>query len=236
MFTTLLVIAIAAATIGAAFGSGITYLAVRPLIDRLCAELADASWKLTHDPLTTLNNRTGLQTIHTALAASGNPQPIAVILIDIDRFKDVNDTHSHDAGDELLTEVAARIEEIAEVFGGSAARLSGDEFAVVAPHNGHQLHRLAEMLTTGVAAPVEIHTDDGMATVAVTASLGIAVASSAEVLENALHHADTAMFHAKRQGGDRHVIHAPGMTMPARKPRKGPRPRDLHRRTHGGGQ
>ncbi|MFI5489219.1 GGDEF domain-containing protein [Micromonospora echinaurantiaca] len=219
---------IVAVTLGAAGG----YLATRPTINRLRAALADAAWQLTHDPLTGLLNRTGLRTVHTAMAASGGPQRIIVMLIDLDQFKEVNDTYGHDAGDDLLMEVADRLGQLADAYGGSVARLSGDEFAAILPIRGHGISRLADLFTTVIAAPVKVQADSGPVTV--TASVGIAsVASTDSLGEFALHRADIAMYHAKQQGGDRHVLYAPGMTMPDRKRRRGPRLRDLRRDQRG---
>ena len=235
MFTTPLVIAtLVATTLGATIGFGITYLLTRPVIRRLRGELADAAWALTHDPLTGLHNRAGLRTIHTALAASDEPQPIVIVLVDLDMFKEVNDTHGHDTGDNVLIEISDRLEQLAAICGGNAARLSGDEFAAVLPLRRHPVTDLAELFNTVIAEPVKVHVDSGVVTITVTASLGVAIVSSTDPLaDTALHHADTAMYHAKREGGNRHVIYTPGMTMPERKRRRGPRLRDV-RRDHGG--
>ena len=228
MFTTPLVIAtLVAATLGAAISFLVNHLAARSTINRLRTKLADAVWQLTHDPLTGLHNRTGLRAIHTATATSGEPQPIVAVLIDLDLFKEVNDTHGHDAGDELLKAAADRIGQLAALFGGHAARLSGDEFVAIMPLGRHRLTSLAEQFTAVIAEPVEVRPDNRPVTVEITASLGIAVASSTDLLEGvALYHADMAMYHAKQQGGNRHVLHQPGMTMPGHPPRRGPRLRD----------
>jgi diguanylate cyclase (GGDEF)-like protein len=231
VFTTPLVIAIlAAATLGAALGLLTSRTATRYIIARLRAELADAVWKLTHDPLTGLHNRTGLRATHTATT---QPRPIVAVLIDLDRFKEINDAHSHTAGDDLLKATARRIGQLAALHGGHAARLSGDEFAAIMPLDATPLANMAEQFTTVIAEPVEIHPDNGPITLRVTASLGIAVASSTDPLESvALHHADMAMYHAKREGGNRHALYTPGMTMPDRTPRRGPRLRDQRRTRH----
>ncbi len=238
MFTTPLVIAtLVAATLGTAIGFVIRHGATRPVIARLRAELADAVWQLTHDPLTGLHNRTGLRAIHTATAASAEPQQLVAMLIDLDMFKEVNDAHSHTAGDDLLKATGIRIERLAASYGGHAARLSGDEFAAIMPLDGTRLASMAELFTTVIAEPVEVNADDGPVTVTITASLGVAVASSTDLLEGvALHHADLAMYHAKQQGGNRHVLHQPGMTMPGHQPRRGPRLRDRRRNQNGSGE
>jgi len=228
VFTTPLVIAtLVAATLGAVIGFLISHGATRPIIARLRAALADAVWQLTHDPLTGLHNRTGLRAIHTATAASAEPRQLVAMLIDLDLFKEINDAHSHTAGDDLLKATAIRIGRLAAFYGGHAARLSGDEFAAIMPLDHGRLTSMAELFTTVIAEPVEVHADDGPVTVAITASLGVAVASSTDLLEGvALHYADMAMYHAKQQGGNRHVLHQPGMTMPGHRPRRGQRLRD----------
>ena len=226
-----LVIAIATAVLSA----GMAYLVIRRVLDRLRAELPHACWRLAHDQLTGLHNRMGLQT----LTAGGerNDQPIAVMLIDLDGFKEVNDTYGHGAGDELLLTIAARIAELAEAHGGDAARLSDDEFTVTIPGGDRHLPQLADLVNAVIAEPLEISTDDGAVTIAVTASLGVAVLHRDEELDSvALRHADAAMYHAKHQGGNCHVLYRAGMTMPAHEPRRGPRPRDLHRRAEDGGK
>lgn len=233
MSTTLLVIATVAATLGAGAG----YLATRPTTHRLRAELADAAWQLTHDPLTGLLNRTGLRTVHATIAAAGDPQPIIVMLIDLDQFKAINDTHSHDAGDDLLMETADRLDQLAHTYGGTVARLSGDEFAAILPVRHHPLSDIADRFNTVIAAPVKVQADSGPITVTVTASLGIATVASTDPLQDiALHRADTAMYHAKYQGGDRHILYASGMTMPDSVRRRGPRLRDLRRDQRGGAE
>ncbi len=234
MFTTLLVIAtIVAATLGV----GVGRLAARPTINRLRAEMADAAWHLTHDPLTGLLNRTGLHTVHAAIAESGKPQPIIVILIDLDRFKEVNDTHSHDAGDDLLRQTADRLAQLAQTYGGIVARLAGDEFVAILPLRQHGITDPAQRFNAAIAEPVKVQTDRSPVTVTITASLGIAIVANTDPLEYiALHRADTAMYHAKQQGGGRHVLYAPGMTMPDHERRRGPRPRDLRHDRRGSGK
>ncbi|SDT12587.1 GGDEF domain-containing protein [Actinoplanes derwentensis] len=236
MFTTPLVIAtLVAVTLGAVIGFLTGRRATRLIIARLRDDLADKVWQLTHDPLTGLNNRSGLRAIHTAIAAS-EPRQIVTVLIDLDLFKEVNDAYGHDAGDDLLKAAAVRITRLAALYSGHAARLAGDEFAVIAPLDATRLAHMALLFTNVIAEPVEVRTDDGPALVTVTASLGIAVASSTDLLEGvALHHADLAMYHAKQQGGNQYVLYRAGMTMPTRPPRRGPRLRDQRRTPNGGG-
>ncbi|KXK59538.1 hypothetical protein AWW66_23645 [Micromonospora rosaria] len=230
MFTTPLVIAsIVAATLGAAVG----YLATRPTTRRLRTELADAAWHLTHDPLTGLLNRTGLRAIHAVINAATGPQPIIVMLIDLDDFKEVNDRYGHDAGDDVLMEIGDRITRIIHTHGGIAARLSGDEYAALLPVPHQPVGDIADRTAAAIATPISVQADTRVATITVTASVGIARVASTDALEEvALHRADIAMYHAKHHGGG-HSLYTPGMTMPDRQRRRGPRLRDLRR--HQGG-
>jgi diguanylate cyclase (GGDEF)-like protein len=203
-----------------------------PTIRRLRAASADAVWWLGHDPLTGMFNRVGLYGAHT-LAAQGDPQPILILLIDLDDFKPVNDTHGHDVGDDLLVEIGDRITEAADMFGGVAARLAGDEFAVILPVRDHDLPRIADLFVTVVGRPVELTHAEDPVKVTVRASVGMAAAESTDPLGDAgLRRADIAMYHAKHHGGNQYAIYEPGMTMPDGTPRRGPRLRDL--RQNGG--
>ncbi|MFI7609256.1 diguanylate cyclase domain-containing protein [Micromonospora sp. NPDC049366] len=224
MFTTPAVIASTAA----ALALGLCSLYLTTALRRTRAALADAAWKLAHDPLTGLLNRAGLLATHTALART--PQPILVLLIDLDEFKTINDTHGHETGDDLLVEVGDRINQVATLHGGTAARLSGDEYAALLPACGSDPTRVAEAFVVLIAQPVQLTVGGDIVKVDPTASVGVAVVDSTDTLDDiALHRADIAMYHAKRHGGNRHVRYTPGMSMPASRPRRGPRVRDLHR-------
>ena len=208
------------------------WLTARPLIRRLRAELADAAWWLGHDPLTGMLNRVGFYAAHTAVAST--PQPVVILLIDLDDFKHVNDTHGHDTGDDLLIEIGDRISEVADMFGGTAARLSGDEFAVLLPVREHGHARTADLFLDAIAQPVQLATDDATVTVTVTASIGVSIAESSDPLDDvALRRADVAMYHAKHAGGNRYTVYEPGMTMPTSEHRRGPRLRDLRQQHRG---
>ncbi|MBB5871920.1 diguanylate cyclase (GGDEF)-like protein [Allocatelliglobosispora scoriae] len=236
MFTTLLVITTIHTAItftaGACAGFALGYLAGWPTAEQLRAELADAVWQLAHDPLTGLYNRRGLRTAHTALATSDPSQPIIAVLLDIDDFKEINDEFGHDTGDELLTVIANRLEPLVAAYGGSLARHSGDEYAAILPARRYGIFEIGERIKAAISAPIQLHGQDGPETV-LTASIGIAFADSTEPLQAALHRADTAMYHAKTQGGNQHILHTPGMTMPDPKHRRGPRLRD-RRHDHSG--
>ena len=122
----------------------------------------------------------------------------AVALLDLNRFKHVNDTLGHAAGDQLLIEIARRL--AAGVAGADiVARLGGDEFTVVFADlstPAHAVQRLQALLAEVLAEPVDIH---GIS-IAVDAAAGIAVGPASGGLPELLRRADVAMYQAKRQG------------------------------------
>ncbi|MER7457317.1 diguanylate cyclase [Micromonospora sp. NPDC126480] len=193
-----------------------------PTIRRLRNRLADAIWQLEHDPVTGMLNRTGLLAAHATLTDTAGP--IIVVLIDLDDFKPVNDTHGHDRGDDVLAAIGARITDIAALHGGTAARLAGDEYAALLPARAGDLARVADTFVALISQPVHPTTDGEPITV--TASVGLALAEATDPIDEvALRRADIAMYHAKNNGRNRHAVYEPGMAMPATE-RRGPRLRD----------
>ncbi|ROP26968.1 sensor domain-containing protein [Pseudokineococcus lusitanus] len=186
-------------------GAGAPYLLllVEDVTERRAAE-ERLSHLATHDGLTGLANRALLrERLEEAVAAAGRGEGAAGLLfVDLDGFKAVNDGHGHAAGDEVLRQVAARLEHV--VAGqGTAARLGGDEFAVVVPSAGAaQLQVLAGLLLAEVRRPVRL--PDG-ATTAVGASIGLRRTHGGVDAEELLGGADAAMYEAKRSGGGRVV-------------------------------
>jgi diguanylate cyclase (GGDEF)-like protein len=163
--------------------------------------VASASRRLrhqaTHDSLTDLSNRSELYELgERALAAAQRDGTLAaLLLIDLDRFKEVNDTMGHEQGDRLLVDVAARLRGLLR-RSDILARLGGDEFAVLAclPHRG-ALGEVATRLHAALARPFEI---DGVA-IELGASIGIAVQPDhGDDVSTLLRHADVAMYEAKR--------------------------------------
>jgi diguanylate cyclase len=214
---------------GACVGSALAGLGAWRIIDRLRAELADAAWQLAHDPLTGLYNRRGLLTAHAAFAAARPGQPIVALLIDLDRFKEINDDHGHHVGDEVLIEIAERLAHIGTIYGGEIARLSGDEYAALFAVREHGITQIPEAILAAISAPIEVQAHSGPMVITLTASIGVAVVDSTDPFEDiALYRADVAMYHAKRGGRNRHAFYTPGMTMPSSEARFGQRLRDLH--------
>lgn len=153
-----------------------------------------------HDGLTALPNRTHFhERLEKALNASDLQRPaLALLYLDLDGFKAINDTHGHEAGDELLKIIAARLTRA--VRGGDmVSRLGGDEFAcLVAGSIGRQhLERLAAKVFDAVSAPMKI----GRLELRVRPSIGIAICpADGEAADALLNNADAAMYHAKRHG------------------------------------
>lgn len=153
-----------------------------------------------HDPLTSLPNRTLFNDRLEQAVAIGRRTGlrVAVMLIDLDNFKTVNDTLGHGVGDGLLTEVAKRLSDQARET-DTIARLGGDEFAVVLPQiqSPENLSVIAERIITSIGEPMVL---DGHE-VQVGASIGIAIfPDDAEDIESMIAHADMAMYSAKEDG------------------------------------
>lgn len=164
------------------------------------------------DPLTGLLNRTAFNDRLAAATADADPAaPPAVLFVDVDDFKGINDTLGHAAGDELLLAVAARLS--ADVRGDDVvARLGGDEFALLlVDADADRLRDVADRLLAAVRLPVQI----AGRTVTVTASIGGALGGSGCTAEELLHRADTAMYSAKHGGKDSRALSA---TTPALAP------------------
>jgi diguanylate cyclase (GGDEF)-like protein len=151
-----------------------------------------------HDGLTSLPNRGHFreQLAHTLSQSSPPTAHLAVLVLDLDGFKHVNDTHGHAAGDELLCIIAARLHRAVRAE-DMVSRLGGDEFACLLSGvpNQAQLRRLACKLFDAIAAPVRI----GDIRLAVRPSIGIArYPLDGDTPEALLKHADLAMYQAKR--------------------------------------
>ena len=177
------------------------------------AAARDRRWAWT-DPLTDLPNRRHFLARMEELGAAGTARSsLAVIALDIDRFKLVNDLHGHAAGDEVLRAVAGRM--LAALPDGALlARVGGEEFLAVLPGGGARAGcDLADRLRGVVSdRPVRLPDCAGGGTLAVTVSAGIAIddeglCASAAGIELLLSRADTAMRQAKRSGRDRSVRH-----------------------------
>jgi diguanylate cyclase (GGDEF)-like protein len=166
------------------------------LLDRLRQEAADRQHQALHDSLTGLANRTLFSTrLDAALAARSDQSVVAVMLIDLDGFKEVNDTLGHHTGDSLLQKISVALVRAVGAK-GLVARLGGDEFAIVIPNvtSRADVAALAHDALTAAERPVAI---DGLA-LEVRASLGIALAPDhGDQAAALLRQADIAMYQAK---------------------------------------
>jgi len=160
----------------------------------------------THDPLTRLPNRTSFaeRLAEALVLAQRHPeQTYAVLFIDLDEFKSINDSLGHVAGDQVLVAVSERMRNTLEDR-DFVARIGGDEFAIVCGRNDvHELEIFVDRIQDALVRPIEI---DGRV-VYNTASIGIALMhSDTETSEDVLRNADTAMYHAKSLGRARHAF------------------------------
>ncbi len=156
----------------------------------------------THDPLTSLPNRILLSDRFTiALALSRRTRnKLAVLMLDLDRFKAVNDSMGHDVGDQLLKAVGKRLESTMRKS-DTVARIGGDEFIVVLPQipQANEAAKLAQRILDEFREPFVF--DDRR--LRVTTSIGVAVCpEDGKDIESLLKNADTAMYWAKEQGRD----------------------------------
>jgi diguanylate cyclase (GGDEF)-like protein len=160
-----------------------------------------------HDELTGLPNRTLLHDrLEQAVAKAKRSGGVAAVLfVDLDRFKTINDHHGHHVGDQTLVAVADRLRRAVRPA-DTLARLAGDEFVIVCEElqDAATAENVAKRIADALARPVDL---DGVGTVDVSASVGIAFAGrGTDLPEVILQDADAAMFEAKRGGGARYVI------------------------------
>ena len=153
----------------------------------------------THDPLTGLANRTLFDEllVRAAYRADRSGRPVAVLYLDLDGFKDVNDVFGHPSGDRVLSETSRRLEAVVRP-GDMVARMGGDEFVVLCEHLAEpsDAEKIATRIVQAVGKPIPLAT--GVATV--TASVGIALGEPGETAASLIGRADEAMYRMK-QGG-----------------------------------
>lgn len=181
-------------TEGAVLGAVIS---MTDVTDRRRAEQALTRQAL-HDPLTDLANRALLSDrLRQAIARQDRqPDPFALLLLDLDGFKLVNDSLGHQAGDQVLLAIARRFQGCLRAS-DTVARLGGDEFAVLLENTtGLEAVSVAEQLLTELRRSVKVHDH----TISPDASVGIALSTGRDTAESMLRNADLAMYAAKDAG------------------------------------
>jgi diguanylate cyclase (GGDEF)-like protein len=176
-------------------------------VDRMAGLAAERDRLANLDPVTGLANRQAVErAVLRHVAAQGPTEPLALLLLDLDRFKQVNDALGHQVGDRLLVEVGRRLAGAVRP-GDCVARLGGDEFAVAVAglRDGRAARQFAGRLIAALAAPVEL---DGLP-LDVAGSIGIALyPQHGDDFATLLKHADVAMYDAKHRG-DALALYAP---------------------------
>jgi diguanylate cyclase (GGDEF)-like protein len=170
-------------------------------VEKRTAELASANKKLKqmalHDPLTGLPNRTLLmdRLKYSISQAKRDKKQISTIMLDLDRFKEINDTLGHQVGDQLLIEIATRLSTVLRKS-DTVGRLGGDEFAIILPGSSLESAELvAGKIIKALETPITLEGN----TLSISGSLGIATYPDHSDEENhLLRFADVAMYNAKR--------------------------------------
>ena len=187
--------------------------AVDSLFAEVRASIENAHALGMYDPVTSLPNRLHFRAEADKLLAARSPEAKAAMLfVDLDRFKNVNDSLGHARGDQLLIMVANRLRVVvtAEVGEGPAARpllarLAGDEFTIFFPEidDASDAERVARRIALAISEPFELHGHS----IDIGASVGVAVCPDHGIaIESLMRAADIAMYRAKRQGGGRYCL------------------------------
>lgn len=175
----------------------------------------DASYQARHDPLTDLPNRLLVLERLTELLNNGMEEDehrAAVLFIDIDRFKWVNDAHGHTAGDELLVHVSRILQRTVRQR-DLVGRLSGDEFIVIAP-DAHQdgACELARRIISTIRLPIQVAGTE----LSHSASVGISFTGPGQTASGVIEDADMAMYQAKAMGRGQYALFYPSLREQAR--------------------
>ncbi|MGA9465004.1 MAG: EAL domain-containing protein [Terracidiphilus sp.] len=173
-----------------------------------------------HDSLTGLSNRILLEDrLSQAIAfAERNQKHVAVLLLDLDRFKDVNDSFGHSVGDRLLQLVAARLKACLRET-DTVARLAGDEFVIALPMTDHLegIEQVAKKILESLSRPFDVPGHE----LQLSGSMGICqFPEDGNNSEELLQFADVAMYEAKQRGRGRYCFFSPTLTEAARRRQK----------------
>lgn len=188
-------------------------------LNEASARLLDSEERLDHlahhDPLTNLPNRLlFLDRLNQAISqAQRAKNPVALLFLDLDRFKVINDTLGHIIGDQLLKEAGHRLSSIVR-DGDTFARLGGDEFNIILTYMSHaqDAATVAQKLLDLLSQPFFVEGNE----LFITASIGITLFPTDGVeAQTLLKNADAAMYRAKEQGGNQYQFYSPIMTIKA---------------------
>ena len=188
-------------------GAVLNYVAVFTDITAVKEHQKQLEFTAHYDPLTQLPNRSLLaDRLRQAMAlAQRHDVPMGLVFLDLDGFKEVNDHHGHDVGDQLLQTLGQRLKNALRE-GDTLARLGGDEFVAVLTHVGSTLEceRVLQRMLDTASAPIDL--PDGVS-VQVSASLGVALyPQDGTEADTLLRHADQAMYQAKQEGKNRYHL------------------------------
>ena len=174
------------------------------MVEERTAELQTLAYR---DQLTGIANRRGFADGFSRMQGDvPETARLALLLIDIDRFKDINDTHGHQAGDEVAAEVARRIAAVLRPA-DICARWGGDEFIVLFADLGSRaLRPIADAVRRGLSQPATLRSGG---TVTVTVSIGACLIEPGETLDQVTDMADSALYSAKAAGRDRVAVYDP---------------------------
>ncbi len=166
-------------------------------------------FEATHDALTGLYNRRGMfNLLPAAIARAKRTQTsLALLYIDLDGFKQINDTHGHDAGDSVLRVIGTRLQENIRQT-DTAVRLGGDEFTIVLENTKHgtpDVNMLAQKILEAIQQPIQLDST----TAVISASIGIAIHHADDIInaDQLISQADSAMYEAKNAGKARVCVH-----------------------------
>ena len=198
------------AVLAAAIGSFLLFRVTRRAAKKLLLSEAEAKHLALHDPLTGLANRTLFtdRLIHAHALMRRKPGHLGVLCIDLDRFKEVNDSYGHEAGDQMIREVARRLKTICRET-DTICRLGGDEFAIIQPDTDPAgAAALAQRVVEGLSGEVDL----SIGRAELSCSVGVAVVSDAEQGQaELLRQADVALYRAKEAGRGRFAFFEPEM-------------------------
>jgi diguanylate cyclase (GGDEF)-like protein len=201
---------LALAALAAGIGAVMLFRVTRRAAKKLLLSEAEAKHLALHDPLTGLANRTLFtdRLIHAHALLRRKPGYLGVLCVDLDRFKEVNDSYGHDAGDQVIREVARRLQVICRET-DTICRLGGDEFAIIQPDTTPAgCATLAQRVVEGLSGDLDL----SIGRAELSCSVGVAVVSDADHGQaEMLRQADVALYRAKEAGRGRYCFFEPEM-------------------------